>query len=68
MLPYSLEAGFIAGNIRYALARRGRAPAIADALIAAAAIEVGAPLVTSNVRDFVSDGLEMIEPRVDRAV
>lgn len=56
-----------AGSLRHALARRGRTLGLADAMIAASAMEIGVPLVTSNVRDVAIDGLEVVVPTVDRA-
>jgi predicted nucleic acid-binding protein len=41
-----------AGIYRYEYARRGRTILIADSLIAATAIAVGAAVVTDNVKDF----------------
>ncbi len=53
-----------AGEIRFERARRGRTVSLPDALIAATALEAGAPLVTSNVRDFAIDGLDVVQPVV----
>jgi predicted nucleic acid-binding protein len=48
----SVAAAERAGQYRYDFARQGRAVGIADAMIAATAVEVGAALVTNNVKDF----------------
>ncbi|MDP9364430.1 MAG: type II toxin-antitoxin system VapC family toxin [Chloroflexota bacterium] len=53
-------AAFQAGILRYALARRGRQLSTQDALIAATAIDVGATLITSNVKDFDLPGLALL--------
>lgn len=64
VLPVTLPIAIRAGGLRYALARRGRALALADALIAATGLETGVSLVTSNVRDFQIDGLTVVQPLV----
>ncbi len=54
-LPYwdiSRRAAMHAGQDRYTFARQGKALSISDALIAAAAREHHATVVTSNVKDF----------------
>lgn len=51
------EIAIQAGILRYDLARRGRALAISDGLIAATAIVHDAVLVTANIRDFTETGV-----------
>lgn len=48
-----------AGVYRYTFARRGRAISTADALVVAVAVEVGATLITSNVKDFPMDDVQI---------
>jgi tRNA(fMet)-specific endonuclease VapC len=47
-----LESARAAGALRFAYARRGRALALADTLLAAQAMVREATLVTNNARDF----------------
>jgi tRNA(fMet)-specific endonuclease VapC len=54
------DAAILAGAYRYAFARRGRAIATPDALIAAVAIDVGAVVVTNNVKDYPMPGLQVL--------
>lgn len=49
-----------AGIYRYTFARQGRAIATADALIAAVAVEVGATIITSNVKDYPMDDVHIL--------
>lgn len=66
ILTVSPSIAIRAGALRYVHARRGRALALGDALIAATAIEHGLCLVTSNVRHFAAiDGLAIIRPVID---
>lgn len=59
----TMRVGRLAGRLRHDLARRGRALDLGDALIAATALDLGLPLVTSNVRDFRAiDRLDVLEP------
>ncbi len=51
-----------AGIYRYDHARRGETILIADALIAATAVAVGATLVTDNVKDFPMPEIKMMRP------
>jgi predicted nucleic acid-binding protein len=57
IVPVTLEIAARAGHLRHPLARRGRALALADAVIAATAIAGDAIPVTSNVRDFAITAL-----------
>ena len=50
-----------AGRYRYEFARQGVTLTIADALIAATAVEETATLVTVNPRDFPMEGLIILE-------
>jgi predicted nucleic acid-binding protein len=50
-----------AGILRYDLSRQGRTLLIPDALIAATALEVGATLVTANVRHFSILQIRIVE-------
>jgi len=65
-LPYidiSRTAAERAGRDRHALARRGFTITTTDALLAAAAREYHATLVTSNVRDFPMDDVSVMSIR-----
>lgn len=65
-LPYwriSREAAMRAGQDRYSLARAGTTVAITDALLAAVAREHEATLVTGNVRDFPTKGINVLALR-----
>src|SRR3712207_2211184 len=57
--PITRAAAQRAGVYRYTFARQGRAIATADALIAAVAVEVGATLITSNVKDYPMEDLQI---------
>ncbi len=61
--PISREAAQRAGQERFAYARRGIQLSAADALIAAVAREVGAVLVTDNVKDFPQPDLQVVSWR-----
>ena len=50
--PLGMEEGRIAGWWRRDLRRRGQTISQAEALIAAAAFQLGAPLATGNPKDF----------------
>ncbi len=62
VVPATFDIAILAGQIRYRLARRGRVLALADAVIAATALATTAILVTSNLRDFAIDGLDVRLP------
>jgi predicted nucleic acid-binding protein len=60
--PISYAASVQAGQWRYAFARRGIQVAMMDSLVAAVAHEIGATIVTSNVKDYPM-GLPLFDPR-----
>jgi predicted nucleic acid-binding protein len=60
--PISYAASVQAGTWRYAFARQGIQIAMMDSLVAAVAHEVGATIVTSNVKDYPM-GLPILDPR-----
>jgi predicted nucleic acid-binding protein len=55
--PLGIPEGRLAGFWKRTLAKRGRTISQSDALIAAAAVGVGARLATGNPRDFPMKGL-----------
>jgi predicted nucleic acid-binding protein len=57
--PLGIPEGRLAGFWRRAPAKRGGTASQADALIAAAAVGVGAKVATGNPRDFAFPGLEV---------
>jgi predicted nucleic acid-binding protein len=59
----SREAAVQAGRDRHRLARQGRTIALTDALIAAAVRELGAILVTDNLRHFPMTDIEILSLR-----
>jgi len=56
----SLEAAALAGAWRFDLAREGRTIHVADALMAATALETDATLLTNNIKDFPVQGLRLL--------
>ena len=56
----SIEAAGLAGALRFDLAREGRTIHVADALMAATAMETDATLVTNNIKDFPIQGLTLV--------
>lgn len=50
--PVTPETGEMAGKLKSSWARRGRTLALADAIVAAVAMEQGCALVTDNRKDF----------------
>jgi predicted nucleic acid-binding protein len=58
--PISFAAGARAGAWRKDLALQGRTMPLADALIAAVAVEQGATLVTRNAKDYRMPGLQLL--------
>jgi predicted nucleic acid-binding protein len=56
----SFQAAAQAGALRFDLSRKGRTIHIADALMAATAIETDATLVTNNIKDFPIQGLRLL--------
>ena len=57
--PLGMAEGRLAGSWRQRYRRSGRTLSQADALIAAAAVGIGASLATGNPKDFPIDGLEV---------
>lgn len=55
--PLGIPEGRLAGFLKRTLAKRGRTISQADALIAAAALGIGARLATGNPKDFPIKGL-----------
>jgi len=55
--PLGIPEGRLAGFWKRTLAKRGRTISQSDALIAAAAVGIGARLATGNPRDFPMKGL-----------
>ena len=51
-----------AGIYRHAFARQGVAISTPDAIVAAVAAEVGATIVTSNVRHYPMAGIQVLVP------
>jgi len=60
---HSESASRQAGRFRYDAARRGAAIGVADALIAATAIEHDATILTDNVRDYPMPGIRVLSLR-----
>jgi predicted nucleic acid-binding protein len=56
----SVEAAALAGAWRFDLAREGRTIHVADALMAATALETDATLLTNNIKDFPIQGLRLL--------
>jgi predicted nucleic acid-binding protein len=52
-----------AGRFRYDYARRGRAISVADALVAATALEHDATILTDNVSDYPLPGVRVLSLR-----
>jgi len=62
IIPISLEVSEVSGKLRASEKRQGRILEMADALIAATAIEAGATLVTRNTKDFVQLNIPLLNP------
>jgi tRNA(fMet)-specific endonuclease VapC len=58
--PISLHAARKAGRFRYDFAREGVSLSTTDTLVAAVALEHRATLVTSNVKDYPMDEVELL--------
>lgn len=59
----STDAAMRAGKDRSTLRQSGHTVTIADALLGAVARELGATLVTSNVKDFPLEGVRLLSIR-----
>ncbi|MEO5716785.1 MAG: type II toxin-antitoxin system VapC family toxin [Luteolibacter sp.] len=63
--PFDSKCGALAGEINAALLNAGTPVGVMDVFIAATALSMDVPVVTSNVRDFSKiKGLEVIDWRV----
>ena len=60
--PITTSMGIRAGRLKSDLARRGRTMSLADAVVAAAAMEQEAALVTDNRKDFADAGVRFFPP------
>jgi len=64
VVPLDVPSGTIAGEINAALLKQGTPVSIADVFIAATALAMKIPVVTSNEKDFLRiPGLEVIDWR-----
>ncbi len=61
VIPLRLAEARAAGQLRYALARRGIQLHLADSMIAATAALAGASVVTANAKDFRPTGVDVLE-------
>jgi predicted nucleic acid-binding protein len=61
--PISASAAVRAGKYRYTFARQGVVITTMDALLAAAAVDLGAILITSNRKDFPMSDVTLLELR-----
>ena len=59
-LPVSAAIAERAGNMKAALRRQGQTRSITDMIIAATALEAGAPVATDNRKDFQLPGLTFV--------
>lgn len=64
MLPFTPETGRIWATMCAQAEAKGRPLAVMDSLIAATALEHGLTLVTRNVADFSSTGVNLLNPWV----
>src|SRR5258708_6805670 len=62
VVPVDASIARRSGQLRAALAMRGRNRTQADMLIAATALERGYTLATRNVRDFEGCGIRLVNP------
>ena len=62
VLPVDLEVARLWGRLTAHAQRRGRQIAAPDGLIAATARVHGLPVMTRNVNDFTSTGVEVVNP------
>jgi predicted nucleic acid-binding protein len=64
--PISLSAAKQAGKFRYDFARQGVQLSTTDTLVAAVALEQGATLVTSNIKDYPMDDVVLLPLHEER--
>lgn len=64
--PISLSAAKQAGKFRYDFARAGIALSTTDTLVAAVALEQGASVVTSNIKDYPMREVTLLPLREER--
>ena len=63
-IPFDQECGRIAGEMNARLLNRGTPVSVTDVFIAATAVTLGVPLVTSNLRDFEKiEGVKIVDWR-----
>jgi len=62
IIPISLNISETSGVLRASERQQGRILEMADALIAATAIQTGATLVTRNTKDFARLGIPLFNP------
>ena len=62
ILPVTIHTAHLSGKLRSSARKQGVTMAIADALIASAALEQNLILVTRNVKDFKTCGVELLNP------
>ncbi|MBI3970868.1 MAG: type II toxin-antitoxin system VapC family toxin [Chloroflexi bacterium] len=59
----SPQAAMQAGEMRYDFAQQGQTLSTTDTLIAAVAMEHGATIITSNVKDYPMPGVQLLSLR-----
>jgi tRNA(fMet)-specific endonuclease VapC len=62
LLPIDSETMLQWGSLTGRLLNEGRRMPVMDALLAATAVQYDLPLVTRNVRDFSTAGVELVNP------
>lgn len=62
VLPVTVKTAEVSAKLRSSARRQGITMSIADALIAAAALERDLTLVTRNVKDFKTCGVTILDP------
>jgi len=61
-IPFDEDCGRIAGEMNAGLLNRGTPVSVTDVFIAATAVSLGVPVVTSNLRDFQKiEGVEVMD-------